>query len=148
MTNKRQENIEAFLEYKITIERYVVSTVEKSLKKYSLTKTQAQIIHLIYRSKKEITTTELAKRFNVTKGAITQLIDKLQERNFIQSRRDEADRRKYYIDLTKEGLDFFESMRQKGIKKLDLLFTEITDEELNTITNVFRKIHNKLHKTI
>ncbi|MFV0255319.1 MAG: MarR family transcriptional regulator [Erysipelotrichaceae bacterium] len=55
----------------------------------------------------EITSSEIARRTFKTKGAVSQIIDKLIKKKLIKQRKSEVDARKNIFELTKKGLEVY-----------------------------------------
>jgi DNA-binding MarR family transcriptional regulator len=67
-----------------------------------LTYSQAQVLFYVEQHSGCIMG-EVAKAYDVTLPAITQIVDRLEQKGFLTRRNDPADRRVYPLDLTTEG---------------------------------------------
>lgn len=54
---------------------------------------------------------EVAKAFGVTLAAVTQIVDRLEQKRFLSRGSDPADRRAYTLVLTREGRDLVAELR-------------------------------------
>jgi DNA-binding MarR family transcriptional regulator len=83
---------------------------------------------------------ELAKKLQVTSGAVTQLIDPLVVRGFVQRVPSNKDRRTIHLSLTESGQKFKKDMKRAKQKKIAELLSVLNDEELRSITALMEKI--------
>jgi len=66
--------------------------------------TPSQLVALqLLQSEGEMTATRISDALNLTQATVTALLDRLQERHWIERRRREGDLRRVYIKLTQEG---------------------------------------------
>jgi len=95
--------------------------------------------------KDKVTQQELCDLTSKDKPSMTRLIDKLEMRNLVTRVSDHNDRRTNLIHLTDTGnalkIKATEIVQRIALKTLD----HISDEELNTIRTVLKKIMNNLH---
>ncbi|PZN31477.1 MAG: transcriptional regulator [Proteobacteria bacterium] len=67
-----------------------------------LTTSQLLVMQLL-KSQKELSPRQIADAMNLTQATVTTLLDRLQERDLIDRRRSESDRRKMRVKLTPAG---------------------------------------------
>ncbi|MCD7033474.1 MarR family transcriptional regulator [Metabacillus sp. GX 13764] len=82
----------------------------------------------------------LSKQLEVSASHITAITDSLLEKNFISRERSESDRRIIEIEITDFGR---EKLKELQVKKTDFLFSRFncyTDEEMNELISLFRKL--------
>ena len=103
------------------------------------------------RRKDEKTPLQLAKTFNVTKGAMTNTLNKLEKLGFIHIRPDWEDARKKLVSISQSGID----ARNNSMKMIKPLLNEIisntnstNERELLTELRKFREqVENSFIKT-
>jgi DNA-binding MarR family transcriptional regulator len=100
---------------------------------------QMQVLFAVYHNDK-ITVSELANRLGITPGAITQVVDMLIEQNFIERQKSETDKRTVFVAFTKDGKERFLAMKKEHLARLLPLFDALTDDELQTMVNLQKKI--------
>jgi DNA-binding MarR family transcriptional regulator len=77
--------------------------------------------------------TELAAEERVTQPAITLLVNRLQERGWVERIPDETDRRAVLVSLTPDGHDVFERLRAEYRALLHEEFASLEDDEVETL---------------
>ncbi|NMB57151.1 MarR family transcriptional regulator [Candidatus Beckwithbacteria bacterium] len=92
------------------------------------------------------TITELAKALSTSPSALVQLTDRLAELKLIERVNDLKDRRITRIVGTKKGEEELLKLKNLSIEKLASIFDALTEVELQTINNIFKKLLNKLKK--
>ncbi len=80
-----------------------------------------------------MTAGELAEYSNLTTGAITGVIDRLEKAGFARRVRDLNDRRRLIIELVPESLNVIEQVFHSIGQETFSLFDRYTDQELNVI---------------
>src|ERR1700761_4200864 len=76
--------------------------------------------------------TELAAEERVTQPAITLLVNRLQERGWVERTADESDRRAVLVSLTPDGEAVFERLRAEYRALLHEEFASLEDAEVGT----------------
>ena len=77
--------------------------------------------------------TELAAEERVTQPAITLLVNRLQERGWVERIPDETDRRAVLVSLTPDGHEVFERLRAEYRALLHEEFASLEDDEVETL---------------
>lgn len=93
-----------------------------------------------------IRTTEIANKLAIKKSNLTPLLSKLITKNFISRRKDEADRRVIYIELTEEGSVFLNEKKEILQKKVRERLAKLTLEEQETLQKSVFDLHSVLSK--
>ncbi|MEY8352670.1 MarR family transcriptional regulator [Lachnospiraceae bacterium 54-53] len=86
---------------------------------------------------------ELAEQLDFTTGAVTAVCDNLEQKKLARRIRG-TDRRRIFLDITKEGRELFERHRNIGPCSISLLFDGFTGEMLDQQLAVCRKIIQNL----
>lgn len=81
----------------------------------------------------------IAERLKVTTGGVTVLTTKLLKAGFIEKTQNETDRRATQIHITDTGRDVLERSRQQVDILFNHLFGMLSEEEINTLRNIFNK---------
>lgn len=85
------------------------------------------------------TVTQLCGIFGVTKGAISQIISKLEHKGYVQKVRNKDYIKEVFINLTQKGQDIFEKhelFHQKMDQSLEQLILSIPHEKLVTFIEI------------
>jgi len=83
---------------------------------------------------------DIADELRVSRGAISNLTDRLYHEGFIRRVRSREDRRVVEIELTSEGREF---LRQKETERIDWLahlFCQLEGDDLNDLLRISRRI--------
>jgi len=102
------------------------------------TVTPAQCVLLQTLTEGEWDVSSLASEARVTKGAMTRLIDKLEERSWVTRTRDEDDARRVWISLTADGEKEARRLMRLTEKSIAIILERIPKSER---THVVRSIH-------
>lgn len=82
----------------------------------------------------------LAASLKVTTGGITGLADTLVKAGLIHRTRGEEDRRSVQLEITDAGRDMIAKTRQEGNSQFTSFFDRLTDEELQQLSSLYRKL--------
>lgn len=86
------------------------------------------------------TSTELATVFGVKKSAITSIINRLVEKEWINRARDEKDRRVIYLTLTEKGYTVFSLMEERIHLLVESIINKFEDVEISRFLDTFAKL--------
>src|SRR3954471_15849577 len=90
------------------------------------------------------TTAGLCQELRHDSGAMTRLIDQLEERGFIGRRRQEADRRIVDLELTAAGRKMVESLIPLAVETLNGALSGFTKAEVQQLQGLLRKISTRI----
>jgi DNA-binding MarR family transcriptional regulator len=90
------------------------------------------------------TTAGLCQELRHDSGAMTRLIDQLEERGFIGRRRQEADRRIVDLELTAAGRKMVESLIPLAVETLNGALSGFTKAEVQQLQGLLRKIITRI----
>ncbi|USB31815.1 MarR family transcriptional regulator [Paenibacillus sp. YPG26] len=82
----------------------------------------------------------LAAALKVTTGGVTGLADTLVKAGLIHRTRGEQDRRSVYLEITDAGRAIIAEARQLGSTQFTSFFDKLSDEELQQLTKLYRKL--------
>ena len=116
-----------FLNYKIhELEKYNVENINISFFQY------IDIIGDI----EAPTYGELAQKLNLSKPAITAIVNKLIKQNLVYKEQSMTDKRTYHIKLTKNGFDIYNSCRLAHNDLEKYIAEKLTDEEYKQLVHL------------
>lgn len=75
------------------------------------------------------TVSHLADKLEVNPSAITVMLDRLEQHNYVARTRDDKDRRVVLIHLTSEGRDKLSQILEVRKRVVEYCLTQLTDEE-------------------
>ena len=137
MDPKRRENLAALFESLSALERKVANEWN-SHNELGFSKSHILILEYLA-SEGPKRPSAIADRLKVTTGGVTVLTTKLLKLGFIEKTQNENDRRASQISITPEGLDILEQSRKQIDTLINHLFGMLTDEEIETLRNIFNK---------
>jgi DNA-binding MarR family transcriptional regulator len=117
----------------------MASQVDRELAPLGLTEAQWMPLlklHLALAS----TSTELARECRTDAGATTRMIDRLEEKGFIQRTRSEQDRRVVNLELTAEGRGTAQHIPAVLCKVQNELLNGFTQAEFDTLKSLLRRM--------
>lgn len=110
---------------------------------------KTEIFSILYLDKrKEITMTELVEYINVPMSTATGIVDRLVRKGYIARERSETDRRIVVLRLTDEGLRLIQNLKDLIYKYLDMILTDLTDEEKQFLARIALKIVHNLENRL
>ena len=69
---------------------------------------------------------DVAKAFSVTLPAVTHIVDRLEEKQFVQRAADVADRRAYVLELTRRGVEIARDLKAARMEGLERVVGRMT----------------------
>lgn len=108
---------------------------------------QLMLVVLLVRHK-SLTMGEAAELLDVTPRAITRLVDSLEAEDFVSRQVSPHDKRVYLISVTAKAEAMSKSMMPKHEKKMNELFSVLTEEELLEFIRINSKLANALKKDL
>ena len=78
----------------------------------------------------------LGEKLEITQGAVSQQLKKLEKKGYLIRIQDAGDKRQYSVQLTEKGRRLYERHRQydnQGYNEIYQLFNDFSDEELETV---------------
>lgn len=90
----------------------------------------------------ELAASELARETLLSPGAMTNRIDKLEQRGFVTRHPDPDDRRGVLVSLTKSGLKTINGAIQERFSAANQLVEPLSEAECEQLTTLLRKLVN------
>ena len=91
------------------------------------------------------TPADLAHHTGVTRSAITDVLDQLENRRWIARHRDRADRRMIYVRLTRSGREQVEHLVPRFLQFITPLASDVRPAERTAIAEACEKIQRRMH---
>ena len=95
-----------------------------------------------------ITTTKLAEKLGITKGAVSQITRKLLEKDLIIKNPSSDRSNEVLISLTDKGkivYSYHQSMHEKMLERIDSVLSDLTDEGKMVLDKIIRIIDDSLN---
>lgn len=119
------------------------SSVEKVVKtdmaSYGVNPTEFAVMELLYNKGKQ-PIQMVGKKILLASSSITYVIDKLEEKNFVQRVADAEDRRVTFADLTQDGRQKMEEIFPQHASKIEELFSKLSKEDIQQLRESLKKI--------
>lgn len=140
----RETEFEAMMQALFEMARYI-TVYENTPRRYQqqdLYMTEVHAIHLIA-TREGLNLTQLAKLTNRTKGAISQMIEKLRRRGLVEKRQSPQNASELVLCLTREGYEIYH-YHQEMEKKIYALFLkrmpQLSEQDFKTCLRVLEGI--------
>lgn len=121
-----------------SIRKKLKPVIQKNMAPHGLTLPQYNIMLALHREG-PLRVTQVADYMNVKPSAITVIMDRLIERNFVKRYQSQEDRRVFIIELTKEGCKLLDHMRIANKQMMSKYAAHFTSEEMYTMIDLFSK---------
>lgn len=87
----------------------------------------------------------LGEHAGIIKGSLTQVIDVLVERDLIERRRDENDRRSVLVNISEKGKVVTSKMDDNLVNHFETLFSSLDDDEKQALIDSIKKMDEILN---
>lgn len=106
---------------------------------YELTSAQFKtLLHIAFRNM--TTPMTLSQALRIDNGAITRLLDRLEQKGFLIRVRDQQDRRQINIVLTKQGKQVSKKIPEIAANALNQLTNQLTKTEITQLETLLKKM--------
>lgn len=146
MPRKRSELVQMITENMATIRRGMIMQVRTLETQYNLTHGQFELLILIYHHRRPVTATWLANRLQLSPGAISQIVEGLEQRGYIVRTPSPTDRRVQDLSLTEMCKDQLHHVGARRRKLMETVMSSLSDEELTLWYNVQQKLLNHMQQ--
>ncbi|GLW67339.1 MarR family transcriptional regulator [Actinomadura rubrobrunea] len=83
---------------------------------------------------------QVSERLRMDPADVVGLVDTLEERGYVERRRDPEDRRRYALDVTEDGRLFLGRCCEAGLRLNQRLFAPLSAEELHQFTDMIVRV--------
>ena len=94
----------------------------------------------ILTNEENVTSSQLAKLFNVKPSAITAMIDRMYKNDLVLRNRDEKDRRVVYIELSEKGKEIKRRAEKKRMEIMQKYYGQLEEDELVALIETIEKL--------
>lgn len=117
----------------------VEDLVKKDMRTYGINPTEFAVLELLY-SKGDQPIQKIGEKILLASSSITYVVDKLEEKGFVERIDSSDDRRVKFASLTKKGKDFMAEVFPKHEKRIEEIFSILNDEERDLAIKLLKKI--------
>lgn len=120
------EDYRVLSEFRHQIRRFLSFSTQEA-REYGLEPRQHQLLLVVkgLPVDREPTIGELAERMQIRHNTAVELVDRLEERQLVERRRSQVDRRKVYVDLTEQGEAVLMELSLHHLRELKLIGPEL-----------------------
>lgn len=136
------ENQKRALQLFIVLSRASKVILEESSKlivQYGLNPTEFGVLELLHHKGRQ-PIQKIGQKILLQSGSMTYVINRLQEKEFIQRAYCEEDKRVTYIEITEKGTALIESIFPKHAEKIENIMGALTIEEQEEAIQLIRKL--------
>ena len=90
--------------------------------------------------RKEVTLTELADHFSISKPTVNEVINHFLDNGIVEKRKCEKDKRVNYIYLTEIGVILATTNTLESRRAVDKIYEKISKKDIKTLVKLFNKI--------
>lgn len=141
---KRENILDELTESLFSIKRQLVTAGHCHSDNIGVTPAQAIILHII-QEKEGIGIKEISESLGTTSSATTQLVDALVNKGLLIKRCCADDKRAIKLALTENCKINIMKIRQHGIKKIQALFSSLSDQELEQFAALSKKVTKNIN---
>ncbi|NLK44930.1 MAG: MarR family transcriptional regulator [Tissierellia bacterium] len=117
----------------------VEDLVKKDMRTYGINPTEFAVLELLY-SKGDQPIQKIGEKILLASSSITYVVDKLEEKGFVERIDSSDDRRVKFASLTKKGKVFMAEVFPKHEKRIEEIFSILNDEERDLAIKLLKKI--------
>lgn len=136
------ENQERALKLFIVLSRASKVILEESnelIEQYGLNPTEFGVLELLYhRGQQPIQ--KIGQKILLQSGSMTYVVNRLQDKGFVQRNYCEKDKRVTYIAITQSGIELVESIFPKHAEKIKEIMTALSIEEQEDAIKLIKKL--------
>ena len=102
------------------------------------------ILDYLEQTEGEMSTSDFAKKLNVSPARITALLKKMENSGFITRRTSPKDARLIIVEITPAGIAFVDNMREQTFTKVERLLDKVSTEDLETYFRISQQIREAM----
>ena len=115
----------------------------ESVRQYGLTHAQFDIIATLGNTS-GMSYKELGERTLITKGTLTGVIERLEQKGLVLRERSNEDKRSYFVRLTEHGEAVFRDVFPKVVAHGKQLFEDFSDAEFDEVDGALKKLRERI----
>ncbi len=115
------------------------SYMRSQLEQFGLYRGQPKMLYVL--SKNDgLTKKELAERFDVAAPTITKMVERLEKKKFVYTKKDDKDRRITRVYICKHGKSVVKDLMDFNDQTTDMVFKGMSDDEVDTLHFLLSKV--------
>ena len=137
----KREDAEAFLAMLYSsIPRSFYSELEAAQRGFCF------VLDYLENAEGEVVAGDIAKKLNVSSARIAVLLKKMEKHGFITRHTSSEDARRIILEITPAGVAFVDDMRERTLKKVELLLEQVSKEDLETYVRISHQIRKAMEE--
>jgi len=125
------------------VPRRLRQAFDEAIKQFGLTRTQWRTLAYVFRSE-GLTQTELAQCVELERASIGQAIDRLEELNYVERRKEADDRRVWKIYLLPAALELLPKLRREADSVYEKMLKDIAKSDREQLHKTLRDLAKNL----
>ncbi len=139
----RKSQIEAILQSFQATKQKLLKITHVLSDRNQIPYSQWMVLHIIYHNE-GIGIKELSHMLGISSSAATQLVNNLVKKGTLVCEKSAEDHRALKIRLAKNTKELVEAARTQTFEKIYLVFDSLTDEELQQLSELSKKVANNI----
>lgn len=117
----------------------VEDLVKKDMRTYGINPTEFAVLELLYNKGKQ-PIQRIGKKILLASSSITYVIDQLEKKGLVERLDCPDDRRIKLASITQKGREFMNEAFPKHEKRIEEIFSNMTEEEIDVAIEIFKRI--------
>lgn len=117
----------------------VEQRIKKDIRNYGIATSEFTVLEALHHKGKQ-TVQQISNAVLINSGSITYVIDKLEDKSFIERSHCKEDRRVVHIQITDTGKQFMDEVFPKHQKVIEDIFKDINTEESKLIIDILKRV--------
>ncbi|KMK78158.1 MarR family winged helix-turn-helix transcriptional regulator [Alkalihalobacillus pseudalcaliphilus] len=125
--------------------RAIADCNERKIKTFGVNKTEFAVLELLYH-KGEQPIQKIGKKVLLSSGSITYVVDKLEQKGYLQRKYSAKDRRVIYAVITDVGKAFIEEIFPENEEAIEELLSVLTEKEKESLIKKLKIVGHHAEK--
>lgn len=123
--------------------RTISTRIARELSDCEISRGEYRILSSLYQ-KEGISQTDLSDQYHLDKGVITRVVKRLEEKGFIERRRNSTDQRRKLLYLTPKSKEIHQDVTALKRTLSEEITAGLTDEEIETLVDSLQTVNENL----
>jgi MarR family 2-MHQ and catechol resistance regulon transcriptional repressor len=138
MTDKRDTSLDLYIALS-RASQWVNAHADRDIKSYGLNRTEFGVLELLYHKGSQ-PLQQIGGKVLMSSGNITYVVDKLEQKGFVQRRACTEDRRTVFAEITEAGKGLLEDVFPQHAEVIHRAVNGLTDEEKKVAQELLKKL--------
>ena len=119
--------------------KVILEEAHKPIDKYALNPTEFAVLELLFH-KGRLPIQKIGQKILLRSGSMTYVVDKLEERGFLERVSCEKDKRVTYMSITSMGIELIDSIFPEHAKNIESIMSVLTPKEQDLMIELVKKL--------